>query len=313
MPNFLPVATLTAEDGTDLLQGGLRLRFETISHTQQALGQANFIITNATPALVSSLAEFKKVTLACGYKSGAAPGTIFSGTLTEYQYGEREKNTDPLLRLWAADGDSAYNQAKVSTTLAAGSTPKDIVQKSLQAMQPHGISMGQVVGIDLSQPKFPRGYVLSGMVRDVLREVALSKGATWNLNSGKLNMIGKGAAVPGGPVILNGSTGMIGQPIQRIEGIIVRCLINSAITVDSNVQIDQKSIVQTQVLNADLQNQDGITQNLLASQGVTDGTYRVLRVKANGDTRGGIWEMELTCIGAFTGKTNSVQAGQGLN
>ncbi len=234
--------------GLDL--GNLRVRFETISHTNQELASAQIVVTNPsrnTAAKVQS--EFTKVVLKCGYQGGNV-GPIFSGTIVETQWGEKENNyTDELLRIWARDGDAGYNQAQTlqlwprARPLRTSSTPRS------RPCSPSASRWAKSIGIDLSQPKFPRGYVLTGMVRDFLREVATSKGATWNLNGGKLNMIAKGADVGGGTVVLNANTGMIGQPIERPQGIIVNCLINPAIAVDSRVQIDQRSIVQPKIQN----------------------------------------------------------------
>ena len=316
---FLRTGTITFSGGSSsktIPFGGptdLRVRFESESSTQQSLGTANIIISNASKQTAAACQkEFTKVVLSCGYQGGS-PGVIFSGSITETQSGEREGWTDPLIRVWASDGDAGYNQGKITKTLAAGSTPKDIVQAGQQALAPFGIQMGRVIGVDLSTPVFPRAYVMSGMVRDVLREVALAKGATWNVNGGQLNMVGKDAAVPGNGVVLTPASGLLYQPIQRTDGIIVRCLINSAITVDSNIVLNQGDIIQDNISNASLNADDANKQQELSGQGVSDGTYRVLRVITKGDSRGNIWEMELTCIGAFTGQLNVTQAGQGLS
>lgn len=299
------------EAGSDL-----RVQFETISHTQQELSSLECVISNCA---LSTAAKFQKegarIEIQAGYVEGSF-GKIFQGEITEYQYGEKVDNfTTKLLRVWARDGDSAYNQAKISKTLAAGSTPQDIVNTSLQAMQPYGITLGQIIGVDLSKPKFPRGFPLVGMVRDTLREVATNAQATWNLNGGKLNIIGKGAQVPGGPIVLSPSTGMLGQPIVKPQGIIVSCLINPAIDVDTQIQIDQSLIVKDVITNnaVDISGADADKQNQLASLGATDGVYRVLHVHTVGDTRGPPWQMELTCVGKYTGALNSTQLGLGYS
>lgn len=294
----------------------LRVQFQTISHTQQALSSAQIVITNPARSTVAKFQkESSKVSLLCGYEGGS-PGLIFSGDITRYQFGEKVNGyTDELLRIWARDGDGAYNQAKVNQSLAAGHTPQDIVNVSLKAMQPFGITMGQIVGVDLSQPKFPRGAAYVGLARDYLREIATNFGATWNINGGKLNFIAKGAPTPGGPVVLNAKTGMIGQPIVTVQGILVSCFINSAINVDTMIKIDTKSLVNTTVTNAGVDQtfSDADMQSQLASIGASDGQYRVLHVETNGDTRGNSWTMDLTCIGAFTGALNSNQVGLGYS
>ena len=247
--NWIRTCSLTVGDaaGKSLDLSGFRVRFETISATIQTPSSANIIISNVSRELFNKVKnEFTQIPLACGYASAAQPGVIFSGTITEVQYGLKENWTDPLLVIWAKDGDRPYNQARLNQTLAAGWTPQSLVDISLQAMKPFGITMGQVLNVDLSTPKFPRGSPFSGMVRDYLREIALTKQASWNLNGGRLNFVHKNAVTPSSGVVLNSKTGMLGQPVQKTSGIDVRCLINSAITVDSNVRINQKALLRTQ-------------------------------------------------------------------
>lgn len=291
-------------------QNDLRIRFQTLSHTQQELGSAEIIVTNQSRETVAKVQnEFTKVELYAGYQDNT--GLLFSGEITVTQSGERENGTDGLLRIWARDRNTAYNQSTVNTTLAAGSTPQTIVDTCLKAMQPHGVSMGLLVGVDLSTPKFPRGYVLAGMARDFLREVATSKQATFDLTGGKLNIVAKGAPTPGSPIALNSATGLVGWPIVRPEGVIITCLINPAIQVHSMVQVDAGSLVAQKVNNGSLSTADATLKADLGGLGAADGVYRVLHIRTEGDTRGPPWIMELTCLGAYTGTGNTVQTGLG--
>ena len=301
--------------GSKVVSGGrqndLRIRFQVISKTVQTLGSAEIIITNPSKNTVSRIQqEFTKISLYAGYEDPGA-ALIFSGSITETQWGEKEGGTDRLLRIWSADGDTGYNQARVSKTLSNGATPQTVVDTCLESLKPFGIEMGQVLGVDLSQPKFPRGYVVAGMARDFLREVATSKKATFNLNGGKLNIVGRNASVQDSGVTLNAATGMIGQPIQTPQGIIVQSLINPAIVVDTNVKIASSSIIKPNVQDSSLRNEDAQLATNLSGQGETDGTYRVLHIETEGDTRGPPWTMTLTCIGAYTGAPNVIQAGLG--
>ena len=293
----------------------LRCRFECVSRTTQELAAANIIVSNVGRSTYSQFGqEYTKITLSCGYEGGPT-GIIFSGTITQVEYGEHENNTDTLLRIWARDGDQASNQGVINTTLAKGSTPKDIVDRCLQAFAPFGVTMGQVVGVDLTAQKFSRAYPLAGLAREYMREVATSLGATWNINGGKLNLIAKGVQTPGSPIVLNANTGLVGWPIQTVQGIMVRSLINPAITVDCNIQLDAKSIAQTTVVNANVSQSgdDAILKQNLEALGVNDGVYRVLYIKTTGDSRGRDWYMDLTCIGSFTGVGNINQVNAGLN
>lgn len=237
-----------AGGGGLIVEGGksdqLRVQFATESRTTQSPHQAQIIITNAAPATATKVQkEFTKLTLLAGYEEGNF-GPIFTGNTIETQYGEKVNDfTDTLLRIWCSGWDDAYNQAKVSTTLAAGCTPQDIVNTCLQAMSPFGVTLGQVAGIDLSQPRFPRGVVLAGMARDYLREVAQTAGATHTINDGKLDIIGKNATLPDTGIVISAATGMIGQPILRQDGVIVRCRINPAIRVKKHRSVADQPVI----------------------------------------------------------------------
>lgn len=318
--NFLRSCSLSlsgASGGATIVNGGgetdLRVAFQVESHTLQSPDLAQFVIFNASQSTAAKVQkEFTEVSFSAGYASNV--GQIFKGSIVETQYGEKvEGFTTTLLRIWWANSDLAYNQARVNQTLAAGHTPQDIVDTCLKAMQPYGVTMGQVLGVDLSQPRFPRGATLVGMARDYLREIAMTKGATYTLSNSQLSIIAKDATISSGngPTVLSAQTGMLEQPIQRPEGVIVKCLINPAITVNSLVQI--KSNIISPSINGspvlpDLTTQKGLLDNQLSS----DGVYRVLHVQIDGDTRGPDWTMTLTTIGNGQ-KTNTVQAGLGYS
>lgn len=318
MRNWLRACTLSLTggggDGKILTGGGptdLRVSFQIESHTLQSPDLAQFVIFNPSrQTAVKVQKEFTDLVFSAGYEGNT--GEIFKGSIVETQYGEKIDNfTTTLLRIWCANSDLAYSNARVNTSLAAGSTPQTIVDTCLQSLGQFGVTMGQVAGIDLSQPRFPRGIVLAGMARDFLREVALSKGATHTLSNGRLSIVGKDASVPGGPIVLSPSTGMIGQPIQRPEGIIVECLINPAIQVNTNIQI-KSDIVSPSINGSPVLPNLTDRQTQLQNQLDPNGNYRVLHSLINGDSRGDAWTMTLTTLGVSQ-QVNQTQAGLGYS
>ena len=316
---FLRTCSLSIGSGSPVVTGGgpnqLRVQFAVESRVSQGPAQAQIMITNASPSTAAKLQkEHTTLTLSAGYESNSGP--IFTGQIIETQYGEKVDDfTNTLLRIWCAGWDDAYNQAKVSTTLAAGSTPQNIVDTCLTAMAPYGVTMGQLAGVDLSTPAFPRGVTLAGMARDFLREVALSKGATHTVNNGKLDIVAKNASVQSSGIVISAATGMLGQPILRQDGVIVRCRINPALQVNTAVTVQANIISPNFELGSDLTgtlNTDTVAdyQNRLSSTG----QYRVLHLKTNGDSRGGPWETELTLLAQGTAPNAAqLQAGLGYS
>ena len=311
---FLRTCTLSLSGGSGdslVVRGGgptdLRVQFAVESRTTQAPDQCQIVITNPAPATVAKVQnEFTDIVLSAGYEDNS--GQIFYGSIVETQYGEKVNDyTDTLLRIFAAAYDKPYNQGRISQSLAAGCSPQDIVDACVGVMAPYGITGSHVVGVDLSQPKFPRGVVLAGMARDYIREVALTARATWTLRDGKVNIIGANARDTGSTVVLSAKTGLIGQPILRQEGLIARCRINPAIQLSTNVQIDAQIVRPKFNLGND---QTGsLNPATTADYDIYNGAgsvFRVLHMQTNGDTRGEDWSTELTL-----GVGNVLNAAQG--
>ena len=235
--------------------------------------------------------EYKHIVVDAGYQDGH--GVIFQGNITQAIYG-RESATDTLLTVYAGDGDHAHNYATVNTTFPPGSTPQQHFNAALQAMQPMGVSQG-FVGVDLSTPTYPRAVTLFGMARDVLSNIAKFKQATVSYQQEQVTMVQNGQSAPGGAIVLNSQTGLIGVPTQTIQGIMARCLINPSIKIHTQVQINQADImggaapITTTDPNAEL------GQSMLAPI-AADGLYTVYKVDVNGDTRGNPWYQDLAMI-----------------
>ncbi len=308
MVQYLRYAKVTANGfnfvyGGSEQESGLRIRFQITATPITTPNPATILITNANSGDArNTLKEFGPITLDAGYND--SHGVIYSGQLKQAIYG-RESPTDTLLTLFAGDNHTAHNYATVSTTLPPGSTPQQHLNVALQAMQPFGTSLGYI-GVDLSKPTYPRAVTLFGMARDVLINIAKSKNAVVGYQQGKVTMVPQGGSLPGGPIVLNSSSGLIGMPSQTTEGIMARCLINPQIQANTQVQIDQKDI-QGGIAALQVGASNAITAQQLAHI-ATDGVYTVYKVNINGDTRGNEWYMDLAMI-ASSGET-SITANQ---
>lgn len=319
MRQYLRSCTLTlsgsggASDTISYREGGdLKLDFEIESHTLQEPARACFVVSNVAPATAQKYrSEFSEVVFSAGYIGNE--GELFRGTIIETQYGEKvDNNTTTLLRIWCACSDLAYSHGRVNTSLAAGSTHQDIVDtclKGMQAAQPN-LSMGSVVGVNLSAVRFPRGLTLAGLARDHLRDTCLSLGATWTLAGNKLSILARNADGTGSSgVTLTPDTIVGGPPILTMAGVIVRCLINPAIDLNTTVAI-QSDIVSPNVTGAGFVPGSVDRQTQLQNQLNASGQYRVLHMLINGSTRGNDWTMTLTTIGVGQ-NSNTTQAGLG--
>lgn len=91
-------------------------------------------------------------------------------------------------------------------------------------------------------------------------------------------MVPKGGSAPGGATVPNSQTGLIGMPSQTLgSGIFARCLINPAIGIHSQVQINQADIQGFQPAMTNT-GQEQLTFSSLPSI-AADGLYTVYRIE----------------------------------
>lgn len=245
--------------------------------------------------------EYSRVVVQAGYVDGPF-GVIFDGTIKQFRIGREPDALNNYLDILAADGDLAYNFALVNKSLAAGTTSGDRIAAAVAAMSPLGVNAGQLL-IPSSGGILPRGKVLFGMAKAILRSEVQTMGATWSIQDGKVNVIPLEGYLPGEAVVLTSQTGLIGRPEQTIQGIKCKALLNPKIIVGGLIKIDNASINQTQAQ---------ITEALPGNAGqlaydkwaaiqqfatvTDDGTYRVYVAEYVGDTRGIDWYVEMICL-----------------
>lgn len=293
---FVPEKTLRLSE--------FHFTFQTAQQDVEAPNNCAIRVFNLARETVDSLTrfEYSDVIVQAGYEDSF--GVVFQGTIKQFKVG-REDATTTYVDILAADGDVAYNYSVVNKTLAAGSTSDDRVKAAIQAMAPHGVSAGHIApstgGI------LPRGKVLFGMARAVLRDEARLQGATWSIDGNSVNIIPLDGYLPGDIVELSALTGMVGMPEQTENGLRVRTLLNPRIQVGGLVRINNKSVNQTinQQGAAPIAYNSYVGVQLLANI-TNDGIYRVYVAEFTGDTRGQAWYTDLVCL-AVDSSTNKVQ------
>jgi hypothetical protein len=268
--------------GLDLSE--LHIRFTVWSATVQTPKHANIRIYNVSDDTANRIRnEFTALFLQAGYEGSY--GQIFGGTIKQLRRG-RESATDTFIDLLAADADEPYNWAVVSTTLAAGWSQTDYHKALLQTMSDYGVKAGYTPAFAPAQ--LPRGRVLYGMTRDNMRALAGSAGCHWTVQDGQLHMVPVDGVLPGDAIVLTAQTGMIGVPVQTVDGIVVRSLLNPNIQPGRRIRIDNASIQQAQF------GPDYTALNVFPSLDA-DGFYKVYALSNSGDTRGTNFYSEMIC------------------
>jgi hypothetical protein len=276
----------------------LAFNFQVEKAINQSSWRARITIYNPNSTIVEGLQkQYTNVRLEAGYMPPSQQyGVIFAGAIAYYRYG-RINATDTFVELHAATADEA-NRGFVNTTLPAGSRPLDVVNAVLAALGPYGIAGGYIT--DLGDDKSPRGRVVYGMCRDVLRDVARTAGATYHIDDdNKLHILKESEAFPSENVpVLNSKSGMIDVPAQTNDGgIEVHSLLNFAIRPNTRIYLNEAEIVRNRA------SESGALSNL--PQSATDiqmqsmaisksGLYDVGKVEHHGENRGNSWFTYIT-------------------
>ena len=280
----------TGSDGIDL--SNFRIVFTTTQMDAEAPNTAAIRIFNLSDATAKQVKdEGQRVVLQAGYQNGNF-GVIFEGSIKQFRSG-RLNATDKFLDVLAADGDQAYNFACVNKSLKAGSKLQDQVDAILQETGKFDVETGSIPNSLGTGGTLPRGKVLFGMARERLNDVCDSAGTTWSIQNGKIVIIPLTGYAPGDIVVLNARTGMVGIPVATNDGISVKSLLNPKVKIGTRVQIDNKSIVTTNIKEQGFPRYSDLSFPASVS---ADGVYRVLVAEHTGDTLGNEWYTDLTCL-----------------
>jgi hypothetical protein len=291
------VSLLLVEGEQALDLSRLRFRFSTAQEDEESPNNCSIRVFNLNEDTVRKVQkEYTRVVLQAGYENGAF-GVIFDGTIKQFRIGREGDAINSYLDILAADSDLAYNFATVNKTLAAGSSASERIAVILAAKSKYGIKPGTLV-IPSTGGVLPRGKVLFGMAKTMMRSEVQNIGATWSLQNGQVNVVPLDGYLPGEAVVLSALTGLIGRVEQTQDGVRARCLLNPKIVVGGLVKIDNKSVNQTVQQNPDAApvayNQWTGIQNLATV--TADGLYRVYVAEHTGDTKGQEFYTDLVCL-----------------
>lgn len=272
---------------------------------QQAMNIFSTLAPNTIDTTTGLTTTRGHVILQAGYVGNF--GVIFKGNIKQIILG-RESATDTFVDFNCGDGDNAYNFAFVNQPLAKGSNYTDQLNAASAPMKNMGVTLGNTGMMPTTQ--LPRGKVLFGNSRDVLRKISQSTNQSWSIQDGKIIFIPKKSFLPGEVVTLTSKTGMIGTPQQTNTGVNVKCLLNPLIQMGGRVKIDNASVQKFKLNLAVSLSAENTPAPLNA-----DGVYYVFVAEHTGDTRGIEWYSTLSCLimDITTNPINSVQPGYGVS
>ncbi|MCJ2025107.1 baseplate hub protein [Methylobacterium sp. J-067] len=290
---------------------GLRITFEITQKDASTPNVARIGIYNLTKSSTApAFYRGKTVTVSAGYVSGPKY-VLFKGQIMQTR-NLRVDVTDTVLAILATDGNEPRNYAVVNQTLSQGHTHLDRFQACFAAMKQIDpkLVLGFVSEAALTKTKFPRGAAMFGNIKQHMRELCMATGTSWSIQNGKVQLLDNKKALPGGAIVLNRDTGLVGLAVQTIQGIEGQCLLNGNIVVGCAVKIDERSIQAAEFdpsitgapNNAQL-NQFGLA---------ADGLYKIFVVGHVGDTRGEPFFTSFVGVALSAGSISPALAARGI-
>lgn len=264
---------------------GLKITFEITQMDASTPNVARIGIYNLARSSTSpAFFRGKKVTISAGYATGAK-FVLFQGEIMQTR-NLRVDTTDTVLAILATDKSLPRNFAVVNKTLSKGHTHQDRFMTcfdALKAIDPT-ITLGYVDKDALTRTRFSRGAALAGNAKDHLRQICHATNTSWSIQNGKVQILENRKALPGGAIVLNSKTGLVGLAVQTINGVEGQCLLNGNIVVGCTVKIDESSIQQAEFdpSIAGAPNNAQLERFGIAA----DGLYKIFVVGHVCDTRG---------------------------
>ncbi|WP_175689703.1 phage protein [Burkholderia anthina] len=265
----------------------LRVKFEIVKSLDEKPNPAKLSVYNLNRDHMNLLVSkgFNLARLSVGYNELRL---LYQGDILK-PLTKRDK-ADWISEFECSDGGIDYAGARVWTTLQAGATDADVLAEATKAMTRTKAGVADLA----SARTLPRGKVLMGNARDVVRNVARNSGADWSIQDGELLVLPADKVLPGEGFVLSQDSGMIESPKVSDKGLEVKCLLNPAIRVGGLVRVE--SMIESY-----------------------NGDYKVVQVKYVGDTHTADWYCDLVVRGgkfqkvekpkASKGKTKKVEGG----
>lgn len=264
---------------------------------QQSPSVSKIRVYNMSEEQTSAIKEFEcGVRLLVGYKGANNIGELCTGNATVVK--TRKEGANRVTEFILSESHAIMNSTKIISSIPSGKTLEDVI---MEVVRQSGMTKGLFEGEQI-KTKMLYGYPIMGTPKQILDEIAHSYRLDYDISNGKLNVRDKGKTLyadKGKAFVLNERTGLLEIPhfeewgegsrkIEgnkkkekvRVEGIVVKALLNPAVVPGSVIKLDREEDEENEVKN-DL--------------------YVVREGKYSGSFFGRDWNMELRCdpIGAY--------------
>jgi hypothetical protein len=267
----------------------IQIKFEVSQAFYSAFWDATVEIFNlnfATNNVV--LKEGQWVVLYAGYQNGQY-GKIFKGKMFQPMW-DRDNVVDYRTILHCIVGKLELANSFVAANVKELTTQKNLIlQMAANCYFNSGVPLPiESLSDSLNGGGLPRGQVLFGNPRNVLNDIADANNLQWFMSEDGINVGNATANIPKGQALEiapppKGS--IIGTPQQVENGIAVRTLLDSRITIENPpIQI---------FINNYLVRQAKWVIGEIPSRLDKDGYYNVIGIRHYGDTRGNEWYTDI--------------------
>lgn len=253
-----------AQESIEITQ--LRVTFEVSKTLRAEPNPAKISVYNLNMSHINALVakQYDRVSLAVGYEDLRV---IYVGDIVDIEV--VRSDLDFIVKMECGDGFVDYSQAMVNTTLVAGASDKDVLDKVAESMR--RTQKGVV-----SLPKeriLPRGKVLTGNAREALNKIGKNHDADWSIQDGNLTVLPKSKVLADHEgFVLSQETGLIGSPEKTDSGLKVSCLLNPSLRIGGLLRV----------------------QSILPG---VSGDYKINELTHTGDLLGDQWLTVAICVG----------------
>lgn len=295
----------------------LRCVFKTKQNYQTQATTCVLVVYNMNQTAEGDIIEAGfQISIEAGYDEGQY-GEIFTGDIVQV-IRNRESGVDYRLEILALKGTALFDMNHTRATIAAGSTPRDVVQ-GITGFARKRIEVGEI-SENLQQQTLPRGKVLFGTPSKYLRDLTIGNDAYyWEGEDNKLTIKKTVDEIPADQcLVLTPTTGLIGTPQYGDNGIHIKMLLDCRVRLQSLIKIDNE-IIRRSLINLNTGNSGTMTGNQTPQQSIfdKDGEYMVISVAHQGDTHGDDWTTEVVGMGRngpnglLLAQENPEQSGKG--
>ncbi|WP_071058741.1 hypothetical protein [Pelistega sp. MC2] len=252
-------------DDNTLIVDKLRVGFEVDKTINEKPNPAFIRIWNLNRDHLNQLLnkEYTRIVLSTGYQE-LRP--IYSGDITKVKV--MREGVDFVLEIESADGFKDYTTARSSVTLKAGATDEEIIAEVQKTMP--NVKRG---ALDFpNKRKLPRGRVLNGDSRAILRKIAVNNKADWSIQDGELIFLPRDKVLDTEAVLLSQDTGLIGSLEQTDDGLELTCLLNPLLQIGGMVRLE--SILE-----------------------FFNGEYKIVKLAHTGNSMDSEWHSKMTVVG----------------